>query len=1760
MNFGRACKYHSGFLATIMVIWLSAMLPAIAVAGQPAQLRVITDDNFPPFLYRNDEGAVIGYLVDYWKLWESKTGVPVILTATRWDEAQKQVLAGEADVIDMIFKTPAREPLYDFTDPYADLPVSVYTHKSISGITGVDTLKGFRIGVEEGDACREMLYQRGITHHASFANYAELFDAAQREEIKIFCVDEIPAGFYLNKLGLQSDFRRSFRLYTGQFRRGVPRGHPETLELVKRGMAAIDKVELKGLEEKWFGLPLPDLDSYIHDFATILAAMAGIGLIALFWIFMLRRQVAARTRDLQQAYASLLEQRATLQRSEERFRRIFTNDMVPMAVWNFVGGITEANDAYLTLIGYSRADLESGNICWGEITPPEYSELDLAAIDEIKQNGFCIPYEKAYRHRAGHQVPILIGGGRLDDSAGSVVLFALDLTSRKQAEKALRHREAVLSAIFSRAGDAIEMTDLKTLRIFEFNDAACSLLGYTREEYARLRLPDTHIDMTEEDIYQRIYSTPENQGRVFESRLRRKDGSIVDVEIRGRTIEVEGHRYILALWSDISERKKTRQRLEDSEQRLRLATSAARMGVWEFEFSGNRLYWSPEIYSIFGLPSIEPSIEWLESIRHEEDRGLSDAAIQKALATRTPYFCQYRIVFQGKTIWIEDHGTIHYTDDGQPERIIGLAQDITRRKIAEAALQESEARLRTLLLTLPDLVWLKDVNGVFLTCNRRFEQFLGASESEIVGRTDFDFVPASLAEFFRAKDQAAIANGGFTINEEEITFASDGHRELLQTIKTPIYSGDGRLIGVLGVGRDITRMRNDEKELEGHRQRLEELVRQRTFDLENANRRLSLSDQRLSAMLAMSQKLHELDEEQLLKMGVDEAVRLTGSEIGCLHFIDEDQETISLRAWSSETLKKCSASADGHYAMSAAGVWGDAILLRRPVIHNDYQNLADRKGVPGEHIPLIRHIGAPVIDGGKVRLVIGVGNKATPYDQSDVEQLQLIGNDLWSIVLRQRVETALAEAKDAAEVATRAKSMFLASMSHEIRTPMNAVLGMIYLLANTSLNERQRLLVERLHSSGKLLLGLINDILDFSRIEEGRLEIEVAEFHPGEMLDNLASLFRQVARDKGISLFFDIHPGLPYPLVGDSLRLTQVLTNLLSNAIKFTSAGHVVLSVILLGEENDLVRLGFAVSDTGIGMTPDQQKRLFQPFSQADSGTTRRFGGSGLGLAISHNLVRLMGGELEVSSRLSHGTEFTFQLWFPVGSWRERVLQLPENLPRGRALLLASREVVLKSMRDTFKGLGFQVEEAVDGAHARELLRQSSENASFDLLVLAELLDGDGLGFAEALMASGQHLPPVIFVSSTGCDSEEKRMHELGIRARVVHPVTASDWFDAIMKIFGRPGVRRKTTTSLVKIAAEWRPKLQGLQVLLAEDNPINQELAQDLLSDVGAIVTVVADGVAAVAAVNQARYDIVLMDVQMPVMDGYEATRRIIAEGKHPELPIVAMTADVSVDDRTLAQEAGMVAHVAKPINPTDLYSCLAHWSRRSSSEPASEVDVKSAMLSTATPADEAIPAEWLELPGLDAVGGVARCGGRCRRWRHLLEQFKHDHDGVIKLFEQWLSARKWTEARARAHAMKGVAGNLGLTLLAVAAADLEMCCRRESSEQADISLTRLRDALDTTALSLERCLAVALPEAAPAFPSSASVDREALAELRQALLESDFKATTLLQTMEPALLAFSGLTHELEQVIGAYRFEEAVALLDRIIAMLPPPTTHMK
>lgn len=319
-------------LALLGLLWLT-VAPLVAEAEVPTRLHVITADNYPPYLFRTVDGQLTGYLVDYWRLWESKTGVAVELTGTTWADAQQRFLAGEADVIDMIFKTPARELLYNFTRPYAQLPVNIYSHRSISGIADVNALKGFNIGVQAGDACAEELTRQGINDQVHYADYTELIAAAMRQDIRILCLDQYPAEFYLYRLGLQDDFHKAFTLYTGALRRAVPKGNLETLALIERGMDAISDAKLQLLAERWFGESLRAHHEWIdiRPFVAAIIVLITGGLGVLAWSALLRRQVRARTRDLQQVNTTLWAQKAALRESEQRLHILLQT--IPDPVW-----------------------------------------------------------------------------------------------------------------------------------------------------------------------------------------------------------------------------------------------------------------------------------------------------------------------------------------------------------------------------------------------------------------------------------------------------------------------------------------------------------------------------------------------------------------------------------------------------------------------------------------------------------------------------------------------------------------------------------------------------------------------------------------------------------------------------------------------------------------------------------------------------------------------------------------------------------------------------------------------------------------------------------------------------------------------------------------------------------------------------------------------------------------------------------------------------------------------------------------------------------------------------------------------------------------------------------------------------------------------------------------------------------------------------------------------------------------------------------
>jgi two-component system sensor histidine kinase/response regulator len=790
-------------------------------------------------------------------------------------------------------------------------------------------------------------------------------------------------------------------------------------------------------------------------------------------------------------------------------------------------------------------------------------------------------------------------------------------------------------------------------------------------------------------------------------------------------------------------------------------------------------------------PSVTPMLGWTpEEMTGPYQPFITDHPVNDQVGPLTnaglrgekqpPYLLQARHK-DGSTRWLELSEAPLFNAQGQVTGLEGIAHDVTARTHATAALRDSEARLRTLVDTLPDMVWLKDANGAYLLCNPAFERFFGATEAAILGKTDHHFVSKDQADFFRANDLAAMAANRPTVNEEWVTLAGSAQRMLLETTKVPVHSTEGQLIGVLGIAHDITaqrRLQQDlqeallfmnetqriagvggwkanpdtnflkwtdevyrlvehpqdsppdlatglryydpkdlpgithalerawqenapfvmecnmvsrtgrtfraelrctgrvstpdgdmlsgtfqditarkqvETELEQHRNHLTDLVHNRTAELQAVNHRLTLSDERLKAMLNMSQKMASMTEQELLQMGLEEAVRLTGSDIGYLHFVNTDQETIQLYTWSANTLKYCTAAYDNHYPVSAAGMWADTVRTQQAVFHNDYQHMPHKQGYPSGHAHLVRHLGVPVLEGGNVVVLMGVGNKTTDYDQTDADQLQLIGADLWSLVKRHRTELALAQAKDAAEAANRAKSVFLANMSHEIRTPLNAVIGFAQILErDAALGQHQLAQVHTIARSGQHLLGLINDILDLSKIEAGRLLLNPSDFNLHLLLTDLSHMFALRAEAKGLHMQLVCAPDVPVNVHGDEGKLRQVLINLLGNAVKFTHNGTITLTAGLDtgeagggGDANEPVataqRVWIEVADTGPGISEADQALLFQPFQQAEAGRVSG-GGSGLGLSISQRLLHLMGGDIHLRSTPGEGSRFLVQL------------------------------------------------------------------------------------------------------------------------------------------------------------------------------------------------------------------------------------------------------------------------------------------------------------------------------------------------------------------------------------------------------------------------------------------------------------------------------------------------------------------------------------
>jgi two-component system, sensor histidine kinase and response regulator len=647
-------------------------------------------------------------------------------------------------------------------------------------------------------------------------------------------------------------------------------------------------------------------------------------------------------------------------------------------------------------------------------------------------------------------------------------------------------------------------------------------------------------------------------------------------------------------------------------------------------------------------------------------------------------------------------------------------------------------------------------------------------------------------------------------------------------------------------------------------------------------------------------------------------------------------------------------------------------------------------------------------------------------------------------------------AKQEAEVASQVKGRFLANMSHEIRTPMNAILGLTYLLAHTKLTTRQSEYVHKVETAGKSLLGIINDILDYSKVEAGKLGLENIDFRLDELLQNLATVLSVNAQNKDVEILFQIDPNVPSKLGGDSLRLQQVLMNLASNAIKFTESGEVILSVSKVGQVDDKIDIQFSVRDSGLGMTNEQIGGLFEAFSQADSSTTRRFGGTGLGLAISRRLVNLMGGDIEVSSTPGIGSEFKFTAKFatakePFASARTSLANIPADL---RILIVDDNDIAREIAASIASSLRWKVTVASSGPEAIKLVEESIEAKSPFFVVLADwkMPDMDGIETIRQVrtIVGGRASTLCLLLTAHTADAlkQVESLNEDVLDGLLSKPITSSYLWDSVVAATQKGKVQETETEK----AEELKDRLTGASLLLVDDHVINQEVAKELLCAAGASVEIASNGQEAfdILESGATKYDVVLMDLQMPVMDGYDATRKIRSIQKYDNLPIIAMTADVLPAERDRAMSAGMNDFIGKPFELEHLFATITRWLPKTHRKPDAPVSVEPSTDMKA-PQDVAgvkaavLPERFGELQLAEAVG---RFNGDKELYLKIAARFLETEPATGDAIEEAVNQKDYERARRLAHALKGNSGYIGAPRLSDAAGALEDALKKSQYE----------------------------------------------------------------------------------------------------------------
>jgi PAS domain S-box-containing protein len=1311
-----------------------------------------------------------------------------------------------------------------------------------------------------------------------------------------------------------------------------------------------------------------------------------------------------------------------LQKSEYRYRSYI--EVTGQLAWttNPGGEVVEDIPTWRKYTGQSYEEIKGAG--WSKALHPDDVEHAVQVWSEaVERKGtyeteFRVRrYDGVYRDFLTRGIPVFREDGTIQEWVGTCI----DITGRKQAEEALKESEEKYRNLIENQGEGVAVADMEELFIFAnpaadriFGVSPGGLIGRSLNEFTK---PE-HFSVIREQTATRREGVKSS----YEVEILRPDGDKRTVLITAVPRFDQKNIFLgtFGVFRDITERKQAEEALRVSEERYRVLFEASPNGilVTDIETKDFR-YANPAICRMLGYSEEEIIRINVVDIHPQEalPHVISEfGALARGEKTFTPNIPCLRK--DGKVIYA-DISSAKVLIEGR-ECNVGFFIDITERKQAEEELN----RLSNAVRMSTDSIVISGLNDKIIEVNEAALKMFGTSDKmELIGKEYLELLIPEDRQKMLDSTQKALRDG-YVENREYHIMTKVGTKIPIELSASVLKDQNGEPMGFVGIIRDIT-----------ERKRREEAVQVR-------QRRLVAINEIAIEVAGMK------DLGPLLQTIIDRTRELIGAELGVVVLIDPDTHSIGQAFSSNFPTDRIPPDT----MIQGKGIMGK-IASGEMVFTEDVTKEDGYIGYADWHPAIHAMIGIPLKYAGKIHAIslLGHTDKQVRFSTDDLNLTLTIANMAAVAIHTARQFEYLRQARADAEQANRMKSEFLANMSHEIRTPMNAVIGMTGITLDTDLTSEQREYLDIVKESAYALLGLLDDILDFSKIEAGKVDLETIDFDLRTVVEGVVDTLSHRASTKGVELAYLIHREVPIFLRGDPVRLRQILMNLGGNAIKFTEKGEVVIRSELKEEANNSATILFSVTDTGIGIPLDKQTSIFESFTQLDGTTTRKYGGTGLGLSISKRLVELMGGHIGVESQPGEGSRF----WFTISLEKQKEPKevpslIPFKLQEKRILVVddnQSNRTILVKMLEAF---GCKPEAVKSGTGAIMVLTKGARQKRPYHLVLLDM-QMPGMDGEQTLLAIKKDPKikdvVVIVLTSVGVRGEVTRLEALGCAGYLLKPVKQSQLFDAIITALSQRKIKREGEVMPIvprHITAD--QKFGKAHILVAEDNPMNQKLAVTLLNRAGYSTDAVENGKMAIDALKKTAYDLVLMDVQMPDMDGFEATKIIRKmEGKEKHTPIIAMTAHAMKGDRERCLKAGMDDYVSKPIEPKEIFTIIEKWTKSS--------DKKERVLPVGKPREEE---QIMDVP-IDMETTLKRFDGDKDFFKELMLEFLSYIPKQLQILNEAVKNGDAKLVEKEAHTIKGAAGNLGARNLADSALKLELLGRNGDLENAQKLMVEL-------------------------------------------------------------------------------------------------------